>query len=146
MFMLRTQKAVSAVRALFYLVALCIFLLGGCSKCIIREISPTRIERGDMLTLSVDFQDGFVDDAIVLLVNGQEVFYKQHVRTKLLLGLADSLKTKVETGPVSIETNVPTKDIAKTIALEVSADTYIGISIANGMVEYIVLDEPFGYG
>lgn len=99
-----------------------------------------------MVTLSIDFQDGFVNDITVLHVNGKEIFHKEHVNTKLLLGLADSLETEVETGSVSINTNVPTKDIEKTIILEVSADTYVGISIVNGMIEHIVSDRPFGYG
>lgn len=99
-----------------------------------------------MVTLSINFQDGFTDDTIVLQVNGEEVFRKEHVSTKLLLGLADSFKTEVETGPVRIEVNVQTKGIEKTFLLEVSSDTYIGISIVNGMIEYIVSDEPFGYG
>lgn len=103
-------------------------------------------ERGEMVTLSVHLQNGFVDDAIVLLVNCEEIFYKQHVSTIMLIGLADSLKTEVETGPVRIEANVPTKNIAKTIVLDVLTDTYIGISIVNDMVEYIVSDMPFGYG
>lgn len=99
-----------------------------------------------MVTLFIDFQDGFVDDKIVLQVNGKEVFRKEQVTTKLLLGLADSLKTKVDTGQVSIEIYLPKKNIKKTIALEVSADTYVGISIVDGMIEYIISDKPFGYG
>lgn len=99
-----------------------------------------------MAILSIDFQSGFINDTIVLLVNDEEVFHKEHVNTKLLLGLADSFKTEIETGLVSIEIHVLTKDIKKALVLEVLEDKYIGISIVNSMVDYIVTDEPFGYG
>jgi len=99
-----------------------------------------------MATLSIDFQDGFVDDTIIVQVNGEEVFQKEHVSTKLILGLADSFETEVETGLVNIEINVQTKNLTEDFLLEVSADTYIGISIMNGKIEYIVSDKPFRYG
>jgi hypothetical protein len=98
-----------------------------------------------MVNLSIDFRDGFLDDTIVLQVNDKEVFHKEHVRTKLVIGLADSFKTKVEPGPVTIEIIVPTKNVVKTILLEVSDDTYLGISIVNGVIEYMGSSEPFGY-
>ena len=98
-----------------------------------------------MVTLAIDLQDGFVDDTVVLRVNGEELFRKGHVSTKLLLGLADSFKTEVEKGPVSVEISVETRDTAETISLYVSADTYLGVSVVNGRIEYIISDEPFGY-
>lgn len=107
---------------------------------------PTRAAGGEVVTLSIDLQEGFLDDTVVLQVNGEEVFRREHVSTKLLLGIADSSKAEVEKGPAIIEVNVETKDIQKTISLELSADTYLGISIANGMIEHIVSNKPFGYG
>lgn len=99
-----------------------------------------------MVTLFIDFQDGFADDTVVLHVNGEEVFRKEHVSTKLLLGLAESFRTEMPIGPVTIDIDIQTKDVAKTILIEVFAPTYLGISVANGSIEYIVADEPFGYG
>lgn len=143
--MVRLLKADSEGHTLFCLAALCILLLGGCSEGVKRDALPTKTEGGNMVTISIDFQDGFTDDTVVLKLNREEVFRKEAVSTKLLLGKADSFKTEVETGPVNIEVNVQTKGIAKTFLLEVSADTYIGISIVNGMIEYILSNEPFGY-
>ena len=106
---------------------------------------PTKTERGYMVTLSIDFQEGFANNTVVLHVNGDEVFRKEDVSTKLLLGKADALETMVETGQVVIEINIQTRDIAMTIPLEISADTYLGISVVNGRIEYVISDEPFGY-
>lgn len=142
--MLRLLKANSARHVLLWLMALCIFL-GGCIESTRTEAPRARTEGGEMVTLAIDFQDGFADDTVVLRVNGEEVFRKEHVSTKLLLGLADSFKTEVEKGPVSVEISVETRDIAETISLDVSVDTYLGVSVVNGMIEYIISDEPFGY-
>ena len=99
-----------------------------------------------MATLAIDLQEGFADDTIVLRVNGDELYRQEHVTTKMVLGYADSFETQVETGSISVEVIVGTKDIRETISLDVSGDTYLGISIVNGEIEYIVLDEPFRYG
>ena len=143
--MLRLQKADVAGLALFDLMTLFVFLIGGCSDGVNKEALPIRTEGGDMVTLSIDFQEGFANDTVVLHVNGDEVFRKEDVSTKLLIGKADALKTTVETGQVVIEINIQTRDIAMTIPLEISADTYLGISAVNGRIEYVISDEPFGY-
>lgn len=98
-----------------------------------------------MSTLRVDLQEGFKDDAVDLRVNGQDGFQKEGVTTKLLLGLASSAEIEVPNGTVTIEIKVPTKNLAKTISLEVPSAKYLGISIANGKIEHIVSHEPFGY-
>jgi hypothetical protein len=98
-----------------------------------------------MTTLGIDLQDGFVDDTVSVRIDGEEVFRKEHVRTKLILGLADSFKTEVEKGPVSVEISVETRDTAETISLYVSADTYLGVSVVDGRIKYRISDEPFGY-
>jgi hypothetical protein len=61
------------------------------------------------------------------------------------LGLADSWKGEVEKGPVTVEVNVQTRNIAGTIPLNVLTDTYLGVSVVNDRIEHIILDEPFVY-
>ncbi len=99
-----------------------------------------------MALLAIDFQDGYKDDTIVVRINGDKVFRKEHASTKLLLGLADSFKTEVEKRSVSIEISIETRNIVETIPLDVSTDTYLGVSVVNGRIEYIISNKPFGYG
>ena len=99
-----------------------------------------------MIALTIDLQEGFKGDKVVLYVNGEEVYRKNQVKTKRLLGMAGSFTTEVETGPVNVEIRVATQDLAETIPLQVSSDTYLGISVVNGMIDPIVSEEPFGYG
>jgi hypothetical protein len=101
---------------------------------------------GEMVTLTIDLQEGFRDDKVVLYVNDKEVYRKNQVRTKRLLGMAASFTAEVETGPVNVEIRVETQDLAETLPLQVSSDTYLGISVVNGMIDSIVSEEPFGYG
>jgi hypothetical protein len=98
-----------------------------------------------MALLYIDLQEGFADDTVILRVNGKEVFSKKRVTKRLLLGLADSVKTEVEKGLVTIEARVETRGIAKTIRLNVSADTYVGVSVVNDKIEHLVSGKPFGY-
>jgi hypothetical protein len=117
-----------------------------CSPNAAPSISSTETLGAEMINLTIDLQDGFVDDTVILLVNGEEILQKEHVSTKILYGFADSVTTEVEKGSVSIEIKVKTKDIAKTILLnKVSDSTYLGISIVNGMIQYIESSKPFGY-
>lgn len=98
-----------------------------------------------MSKLHVDLQEGFTDDEVALRINGQELFQKEGVTTKTLLGLASSAEIEVPNGTVTIEIKVPTKNLAKTISLETSGSEYLGVSIENGKIKHIVSPEPFGY-
>ncbi|HKR13807.1 MAG TPA: hypothetical protein VJT15_17210 [Pyrinomonadaceae bacterium] len=98
-----------------------------------------------MSKLRVDFQEGFAHDEIDLRINGQERLQKEGVTTNPLLGLASSEEVDVPEGSVTIEIKIPTKNLAKTISLESSGSKYLGVSIANGRIEHIVSQNPFGY-
>lgn len=128
-----------------FLIAFYLFLLS-CNIYNSPENLCTEIEVGEMVKLSIDFQNGFKFDTVILHLNGKEVYHKKSVCTKLLLGLADSFKTVVEKGPVSIYISVVTRNMTKTILLEVSADTYLGVSILGDRIEHIISNEKFGYG
>lgn len=99
-----------------------------------------------MATLTIDFQEGFAGDTVVLSLNGDEVLRQENITTKMVLGYAGSFESEVETGSVTVEIYVQTKDLRETVILEVSEDTYLGISITDGKIETIQLDEPFKYG
>ena len=126
-------------------VFLCISLIAGCNENLNFEALPDKTDGGNIVALYIDFQEGFLDDTVVLKVNNEEVFNKKHVSTSPLLGLAESLTTDIESGYIIIEVNVPTKGIGQTMVLEIMADIYMGISIINDVIRYEVKKEPFGY-
>ncbi len=87
-----------------------------------------------MALLHIAFQDGFSDDTVVALVNGEEVFRKTGVTTRLQVGHADSFEVTVEGGPVDIRILLPLKDLSEVIQVQVAAATYVGVSIERGKI------------
>jgi hypothetical protein len=98
-----------------------------------------------MVPLSIDLQDGFKDDSVIIRINDEVVFDQHKVTTKMLTGLAGSINSDVQPGPVRININVETKRITGTISLVISEDTFLGISIINGKIVHLVSGTPFGY-
>ena len=98
-----------------------------------------------MATLCVALQDGFEDDTVVVKFNGKEVFKQEHVKTKRQIGKAASFEVEAEDGPGKVEVSLPFKDLTQTIALKVSGDVYLGVSIAEGKIEHKLSSEPFRY-
>lgn len=98
-----------------------------------------------MVSLVVDLQDGFAGDLVVVRVNGREVFRKEGVQTKLLLGYADSFEIQVPEGTVNVEVTLPLKNLSKTIVLQVSTKVYLGLSIHDSRIEHVISHQPFGY-
>lgn len=111
--------------------------------------SPDENEDGDSGTayrLVIDFQDGFDSDTVQIEVDGDLVHEENDVSTSLLTGIASSYEVAVEEGEVSLTVQVPTQDTRSSIDLEISADTFVGVSLVDGMIEFFVSDTPFGYG
>lgn len=98
-----------------------------------------------MTPLVVALQDGFASDLVVVRVNGQEVFRKEGVETKLLLGYADSFETQVPKGSVNVEVILPLRNLSETIVLEATKAVYVGISILGSRIGHRISHEPFGY-
>ncbi|HJS64357.1 MAG TPA: hypothetical protein VJ767_05815 [Nitrososphaeraceae archaeon] len=62
--------------------------------------------------LSVDFQDGFVNDSIIIRINENEVFTKNNISTDLRIALADnSFNTRISNGQNKIDILVPSKNL-----------------------------------
>ena len=98
-----------------------------------------------MPSMRIDLQEGFSNDAVEVYVNGAKVLDKEGVTTKRMLGLALSSEIDVPDGAVAIEVKVPTKNLAKTFAVESSDTANLGVSIHNGELKGITSKKRFGY-
>jgi hypothetical protein len=99
-----------------------------------------------MSRLRIDLQEGFADDEVEIRINGREALHKQGVTTKRMLGLATSVEIEVpEDRPVTVQVEVPTKHLSKSILLSVADSPHLGISILNGEIKLIVSRKAFGY-
>jgi hypothetical protein len=68
-----------------------------------------------MPKMRLDLQEGFNNDDVEILVNGNAVFRTAGVTTKRMLGLALATEVEVPAGPLHIEIPVPTKKLSKII-------------------------------
>jgi hypothetical protein len=94
----------------------------------------------------VDFQDGFADDTVRLTCGAADPWSKEGVTTDAMLGLAESAELEVPQSEALLSVSVPTRAIEAALPLPVNQPvTYVGVSISGGAVDFIVLEEPFGY-
>lgn len=98
-----------------------------------------------MKPLRIDLQEGFNDDLVVVKVDNREVLRKEGVNTMMLLGYAENLTVQVPEGHVKVEVIMPKRGLSRMIELDISQDLYLGISVINGGIEYLISDTPFGY-
>ena len=99
-----------------------------------------------LASLVLAFEDGFLNDTIVIRINGKQVYLKQNVTTKRVLGLASSTDIKdIQEGIVTIDIEVPSRNISKRLSLEISHTLYLAISIQDSKLVHRISDEPLGY-
>ena len=96
-----------------------------------------------MPKLTIDLQDGFLDDEVIVRVNGEEVERRPNVRTKRALGLAQSFDIKVPDGTVTVQVDVPTKGVSGTTEIQ---HPQLGVSLDGARLHFIQSDDEFGYG
>ena len=145
MFASALTKEIRFTMFLLYLFTTVILLLlpVGCYS---REKRSVDVEREvTMALLHIAFQEGFTGDTVIVRVNGEEVFHKENVKTRLQIGYADSFEMTIEEGPVNIEVLLPLKNLSETIMLQLSTALYVGVSIQDGRIDYRISHEPFGY-
>lgn len=100
---------------------------------------------------SVDFQDGFVNDSIILRINEKEVLKKNNVSTDLRIALANnSFSTRMPNGQINVDIFVPTKNLKYSRTIDLKSDTYIGVNIVNpntpnADITIRIELEPFSY-
>jgi hypothetical protein len=92
------------------------------------------------------FEDGFLNDTIAVSVNGKQVYFKQKVTTKRVIGLASSVNINcIQEGTVTIDIEVPSRKISKHFSLDLSHNLYLAISIQDSKLVHRISDEPLGY-
>lgn len=95
--------------------------------------------------LHLALQEGFEDDAVVLRVDGEEVYRRDSLATRMQIGLADSLELTVEEDEVELEVSLPKRSLACETKIAVAGTTYVGVSVELGAVSIRTQQEPFGY-
>ncbi len=113
--------------------------------------------RAIMIPLHIHLQEGFSRDTVRVSVNGREVFHERDITTRLLLGYAEvggavgrgapaQFEVPVSEGAVEVEVSVPSQGTSRTITLQVTQETYLGVSIQQGGIMFTEpQSQPFVY-
>jgi hypothetical protein len=99
-----------------------------------------------MAQITVDLQDGFMNDTVAISAGGREVLREEGVTTRFQIGRARSLQVAVPEGAITLEVEVSTKDASATAAIDTSKPVFVGVSLTTeGQLEVRVQEQPFGY-
>jgi hypothetical protein len=99
-----------------------------------------------MSAITLDLQDGFFEDLVVITAEGRELARVEGVSTRFQIGLARSLRLDVPSHPTELLIAVPTKDASVTVTVDPRAASHVGVSRSTeGELEVKVAPEPFGY-
>ena len=101
---------------------------------------------GRMAAITVDLQDGFMDDTVAVSAGGRELLREEGVTTRFQIGMAKSMQVAVPAGEAVLEVEVPTKNQRATVPIDTSRPTFVGISLTTeGELDVRVQEQPFGY-
>ncbi len=82
-----------------------------------------------MARVTIDLQEGFTGDTVVIHLNGREVYRCNDVKTRLQIGLADRVETVVQERAATVEIGLPTKGLKIAEAIPADADIFVGVNV-----------------
>jgi hypothetical protein len=96
--------------------------------------------------LTIDFQEGFQNDTLVLRIAGVETTRHEHLTTRLQTGYAAACTAAVPAGRVVLDVDLPATKASGQVVLDVQAPMWVGVNLDPGRVfRFKVSDSPFGY-
>lgn len=99
-----------------------------------------------MSELTIDLQEGFYEDRVVVRSNGEELASVDGVTTRVQLGHARSLELELPADAREVAIEVPTRGLRAVVRLEPGTRWYVGVSITrDGRIETRLSRMPFGY-
>lgn len=98
-----------------------------------------------MATLTIDLQEGFGGEDVIVRVDGREAARLSGVLTKRMLGYADSLQVEIPEHGATVEVAVPSHDLEQRIEVRPGETPYLGVSLSPGQLSFLPYARPFGY-
>ena len=94
----------------------------------------------------VGLHDGFAGDEVIVVVNGQEVYHNDDVKTRTQISRADELVVTVEEKSTTVNVTLPRRGISKDFQLDSSEPVWLGVSVtSDDRLEGRVTQTPFRY-
>ena len=99
-----------------------------------------------MRTLSIALEDGFVDDRVVVTVDGTVVLDEEHVRTRTQTGLARLVEAQVAaTGDSRIEVTLPARGLHATVRTDTGRAPSVRVSVRGDRLAATASAAPLFY-
>ena len=98
-----------------------------------------------MATATIDLQDGFQEDTVVIRVNQHVVAQREQVTTDYSIGFAARVEVPISTDPAALEVSLPGKQLSEQIVLQRATDIHVGVSVLGGVIRYRLSEVPFEY-
>jgi hypothetical protein len=96
--------------------------------------------------LTIEFQEGFQDETVLLRLDGIETMRREHVKTRLQTGYAAASTAMVPQGHVVLEVELPASGVSAQAVLDVQAPLWVGVNLDPGpLLRFKLSDTPFGY-
>lgn len=88
-----------------------------------------------MIPLTLDLQEGFEGDQVVMAIDGREVFRKTGVRTRLQIGLAERVKLDVEPGRHNLRVSLPDRSLHGERQFDAGSEPALAVSLIGGSID-----------
>ncbi len=89
-----------------------------------------------MHPLYISLLDGFEDELVIIKVNGDTVFNKEAIFSKLSKGYAEEIEVQVDEGDVEVEFSLPLRDLSEKVVIKVLSPIYLGFSLHHDEIQY----------
>lgn len=94
--------------------------------------------------LHVALQEGFDGDRVVVTV-GDSRYEFATLSTRNQIGLADEVEVEIPLGPIDVRVALPDRSLDTGAEYALRTETWIGVNLASGDLEFTWSDVPFFY-
>ena len=99
-----------------------------------------------MPTLTIDLQDVFERDRVIVRLGGRKVWSSNDVTTDMSCSLADRVELEVRDRPTTVEVALPSRGLSGRIDVDVASTPFLGVQLTElGDIRFELSDEPFVY-
>jgi hypothetical protein len=94
-----------------------------------------------LATLSIDLQDGFAGDTVVIRSGGEEVARLDGVTTNFVISRADAVDVELPDGELEVQVEVPTQGLTASRSLVLADGVFLTANVVAGSLKLAQVPE-----